>query len=83
MLASDLSPALRFRLEDHSSAGFAVHDDGDGRIEAEMANAVGVFADGGVRGEPIPVDEAFTGVGVDGEVADLEGGQVLEEVAAL
>ena len=30
-----------------------------------------------------PVDETVAGVGVDGEVADVAGGEVLEEVAAL
>ncbi len=42
-----------------------------------------LFFDRGPLGQPLPIDGAFAGVGVHREISDLEGGQVLEEVAAL
>ena len=36
-----------------------------------------------LMGEPVPIDRAFASVRVDGEISHLEGGEVLEEVAAL
>src|SRR5271157_2124682 len=72
----------RFRLEDHALACLAVHHGDEWRWELQMPHAA-VLLDGGLVGEPLPIHEAFAGVGVDGEVADLECGEVLEEVAAL
>src|SRR5271157_551647 len=70
------------RLEDHALACLAVHHGDEWRWELQMPHAA-VLLDGGLVGEPLPIHEAFAGVGVDGEVADLECGEVLEEVAAL
>src|SRR5579862_306150 len=79
-------------FEDYAFAGAAVHYYAQGGVEAEVADASGFFNagyfnafffDGGLRGQPVPVDEAFAGVGIDGEVSDLKGGEVLEEVRAL
>ncbi len=53
-----------------------------GVCEAQVANAA-VFLDGGLLSQPFPIDESLPGVGIHGEVADLKGGEVLEEVAAL
>src|ERR1700722_3463447 len=47
-----------------------------------MTNAVEFF-DGGLIGEPLPIDEAFSGIRIDGEVANLEAREVLEEVTSL
>ena len=77
--------ALRFRcfwLEDHALTGSAVHDYAKRGGKLQMADAALLF-NRGLLGEPLPVDGAFAGVGVDGEVSDLERGQVLEEMAAL
>ena len=34
-------------------------------------------------GQPLPVNEALTRIGIDGEIAGLKRSEVLEEVAAL
>ena len=75
-------PLRSLRFEDHAFAGLAVHQHHQRRGELQVTDAA-VLLDGRLRGEPFPIDEAFAGVGIDGEVANLEGGQVLEEVAAL
>ena len=50
--------------------------------EADMAD-VGGFLDGGEVVEDFLTIDAVASVGVDGEVADAKGGEVLEEVGAL
>src|SRR5271165_1595368 len=47
-----------------------------------MANASS-FGLGGLIGQPIPVDAAFTCVWVYGEIADLKCSEILEKMAAL
>src|SRR6266705_1313615 len=79
-----LVPRLRraARLVDQALVPLAVHLDHDGLFEAEVANEA-TLALGRLGLDPVPVDEALAVVGVDREVADLERGQVLEEMAAL
>src|SRR5215467_6314576 len=48
----------------------------------QVANAADLLG-GRLRCQPTPVDQAVPCVRIDGEVPDLEGGQILEEVAAL
>src|SRR5262249_56838028 len=60
----------------------AVHRDHQRAAEAQVAQGA-ALRDGRLPSDPVPVDEAFPEVLVHGEVADLERGEVLEEVAAL
>ena len=73
---------LAFGFDDHAATGLAVHQDEQRRFEAQVADASVGFKRG-LRAQPRPIDEPLAGIAVDGEVADLEGDQVLEEVAAL
>src|ERR1019366_9170774 len=50
--------------------------------KAQVADAA-MFGDRRLGGQPLPIDEALTGIGVDGEVADLKRGEVLKEMTAL
>src|SRR5208283_2691718 len=82
-LSARLSLSSRaIRLEDHALARLSIHHGDEWRGESQVPHAA-MLLDGGLVGEPLPIHEAFAGIGVDGEVADLEGGEVLEEVAAL
>src|SRR5205807_8136468 len=49
---------------------------------AQMPHAA-VFINRLLIAEPLPIDRAFTRVGIHGEVSDLKCGQVLEEMTAL
>src|SRR5262245_12619298 len=69
-------------LEDHPAVVAAVPPHLERRVEAQVADAA-ALARRRLRGEPVPSHEALALVGVHREVADLERGQVLEEVAAL
>src|SRR6202034_4223620 len=71
-----------YRLEDYSLAGSAVHDDSQRRVESHMADT-SVFIHGWLLAQPLPINRAFSGIWIDREVADLESGKVLEEMAAL
>src|ERR1700741_2139250 len=71
-----------FRLEDHALARSAVHDYAKRGRKLQMAHAA-LFLDCGLRAEPLPVNGAFASIGVDREISDLEGSQVLKEMAAL
>ena len=71
-----------FGLEDRSLAGAAVHYYSDRFRELQVADAALLFH-GRLFGQPLPIDGAFAGIGIHGEVSDLEGGQILEEMAAL
>src|SRR5919106_4457191 len=73
-------PSVPCALQNHSLPLAAVHLHQHGCVQAEMAD-VCLVAAVGLGVEPVPVDGSV--VGVDGEVADVEGGQVLEEMAAL
>ena len=42
-----------------------------------------VFLDRWRSRQPLPIHEALAGIGIDCEIADLKGGKILEEVAAL
>src|SRR5438094_7889001 len=70
------------RLLDHARVRPPVERDVEGLFEAQMPHDLG-FRNGRLSGEPRPVDEPFADVGVDGEVADVAGGEVLEEMTAL
>src|SRR5438445_5596987 len=70
------------RLRDNARVRAPVERDVEGLFEAQMRHELG-FRNGRLSGEPRPVDEPFADVGVDGEVADVAGGEVLEEMAAL
>src|ERR1700722_16021283 len=79
----DSCPSLGyFRLKDHSLAGLAVHHDAQRLGELQVADAA-LFFYSGLLGQPWPVDRALASVGINGEVSDLEGGQVLKEGATL
>ena len=60
----------------------AVHHDAEGTVEADVAHKLG-FLDGGHGVEDVLLQHAVAGIGVDGEVAHTERGEVLEEVGAL
>ena len=60
----------------------AVHHDLQRLLEAHMAHEVGLL-DSGHRIEYLLLEDAVAGVGVDGEIAYAERGEVLEEVGAL
>jgi hypothetical protein len=71
---SSADPGLRgIRFEDHPLAGPSIHDHGQRRVKAQMADAAVFLHRRRIR-KPLPIDEAFAGVGIDGEVADLESG---------
>src|SRR5262245_46820462 len=72
----------RRRLQDEPAAALAVHLDDERRLEAYVAHETGVL-DGGMRGQPLPVDEAVPLLGIDREVADVQRRQVLEEMRPL
>src|ERR1019366_1932632 len=72
----------RFRLEDDALAGAAVHDHADGIVEVKMTHAA-VLAQRSLAAQPVPIDGAFAGVWIHGEVTDLKGSEILEEMAAL
>ena len=59
-----------------------VHHDLQGLLEADVAHVLGLF-DGGQCIEHFLTEEAVARVGADGEVADTERGEVLEEMRAL
>ena len=42
-----------------------------------------MLLDSRLFGEPLPIYEAFAGIGIHGEIPDLECGEILEEVATL
>ena len=71
-----------FGLDDHSTAALAVHDYQQGRFQSEMTDAA-MYFEGGLRGEPLPVDKSLSGIAVDRKITDLEGDEILEEVTAL
>lgn len=71
-----------FRHHHHSLLLPAVHFDGHGMFEADVAQ-VFRLVQGGLGVEVVLVVEAVVHVGVDGEVAHAERCQVLEEVGAL
>ena len=60
----------------------AIDFDGEGRGETDVAD-MGGFLDGGEVVEDFLTIDAVASEGVDGEVADAKGGEVLEEVGAL
>ena len=70
------------RLEDHSSAGAAVHNYADGVVEVKMPDA-SFFGHRRLVSQPIPIDRAFARFRIHREIADLKRGQILEEMAAL
>src|SRR5262245_55905288 len=70
------------RFHNHSPMFLPVHLHDDGYIEPQVADA-GSLALGPSCGQPVPVDEAFTGFRVGGEIADARGHQVLKEVRSL
>ncbi len=59
---------------------FMITIKGDG--ESQVADAA-VFLDCRLCRQPLPIDEALTCIGIDGEIADLKGSEVLEKMAAL
>src|SRR5664280_2430872 len=69
-------------FEDHTFAGLAVHHHHKWRRELQVADAA-VLLDRRLFSQPLPIDEALACIGVDGEVANLKRGEVLEEVTAL
>src|ERR1035437_7937440 len=69
-------------FKDHALAGLAVHHHHKWRRELQVADAA-LLLDYRLRSQPLPIDESLTGIGVDGEVANLKGGEVLEEMTAL
>src|SRR6266511_3027483 len=69
-------------FQDHSLAAAAADGYREGRCEAEMAHSSGLLH-GRLLSQPGPVHQAFAEVGIDGEIGDAEGREVLEEVAAL
>src|ERR1039458_7099607 len=69
-------------FEDHALAGLAVHHHHKWRRELHVADAA-VLLDRRLFSQPLPIDEALACIGVDGEVADLKGGEILEKMAAL
>jgi len=71
-----------FRPQDHSLAGSAIHDDAQRRVETQEPDAA-IFAQRRLLFQPLPIDRAFAGIRVYGEVADLERGKVLKKMAAL
>src|SRR5438270_12337142 len=71
-----------FRLEDHALAVASIHDYHQRRFKVKMAHTA-VFFDSRLRAEPLPIHKTFARVGIDGEIADLECGEILEEVSAL
>jgi len=78
-------PSLRNRgrwFEDYSLTGAAVHYYSDGFREAQVADTALLFH-GRLFRQPSPIYGAFARVWIHGEITDLEGGQVLEEMAAL
>ena len=70
------------RFKNHALAGAAIHDDRKRCIKPQMAYAALFFERSLVR-QPLPVDEPFPGIGVHGEISDLEGCEVLKKMAAL
>src|SRR5208282_940163 len=72
----------RARFEDNPVAGAAVHHDSNGFLELQVADAALLFYRR-LFVQPPPIYSAFTGIGIHGEITYLEGGQVLEEMAAL
>jgi hypothetical protein len=51
-------------------------------LQLQVAD-VGFVRQIGLGVEPVPIEKASLAIGVNGEVADVEDGQVLEEVVAL
>src|SRR5208282_2565166 len=62
--------------------GAAVHHDADRFRKLQMADTALLFHRRLFR-QPLPVDGAFAGVWIHGEVTDLKGSEILKEMAAL
>src|SRR5580765_2972201 len=77
-----LNASCRAGLEDYALAVSAVHDHTQRFSELQVPDAALLFQRR-LLGEPRPIDGTFAGVGIHGEVSDLEGGEVLEEMTAL
>src|SRR4029077_20863954 len=73
---------IHFRLQNYALAVPAIHHNSQGLHELKMADA-SFFLNCGLLCEPLPVERSFPGIGIHGEISDLERRQVLEEVAAL
>ena len=83
MPQSDLPISLTLCFREDDGFFFAAIDfDGEGRGKADVAD-VFCFLDGGEVVEDFLTIDAIASEGVDGEVADAKGGEVLEEVGAL
>ena len=66
----------------HSDLPFSVHHDFQWLVEADVADVLGFFHCRHLV-EEVLTEDAVVVEGVDGEVADAEGGEVLEEVGSL
>ena len=60
----------------------AIHHDFQGTVEADVAHKLG-FLNGRHTIEDGLLQHTIASIGVDGEVADTKGGEVLEEMGAL
>ena len=69
-------------LEDCALAGAAVHYYAGWFCKLQVADTALLFH-GRLFRQPLPIDGAFAGIWIHGEVSDLECSEVLEKMAAL
>jgi hypothetical protein len=73
---------LRLGFEDHTLACPAIHYNPQRLRELKVSHASLLFC-GSLFGEPLPVEGAFSGIRIHGEISNLKSSQVLEKVATL
>ena len=71
-----------WRQEHNARLLFAVHHNLQGMVEADMAHVFGFF-DSGHPVEDILLEDTIACIGIDGEIADTETGEILEEMRSL
>src|SRR5579862_3717477 len=70
------------RLENHATAGPAIHEHHERFFESHMSHTTVAFQCR-LRSKPLPVNESFIRVRIDREISHLKRGKVLEEMTPL